>query len=485
MSVLRAKLDPATDAAFTSEVAPSELRLSEDSTRDWADYLAQIDQLGAREGLIEVPTLDFYEVKGTLNPDSGWMLIKVLVDPDTCSLELNLNSDNSDGSALGYTRLVVIDEANPSQIRTYDWEEDATELRVELSFAPETKTTVWLQLLPPPQSCGPSDPGSSADGALSFTMNFRRNRPATSPGEPPVEPGDPNTTGPTTPGGDETGTTNPGSGDGEPTLGNPQGPSPWMPGEEGGGGYGGGQPTQPTDPSSPATGPAPSTGSGTGNWTGQPPLTIAVPIAVGPLPTRSAAPLGGVLSSSEQAPVVSRHEAARADLDRTVVPEELTTDSELDLQHVVPDGDADGEVQPVQVKVSVTRGPGGLPVVANVLPNVETDDETSPSVDPATLVQQATQTAMVQSAVLMVGPTNRATSPEVHSTAPNAGRDDGARRRNGRSRTVRECPALPGLSLALLGGVSLVLPDVNATWHASSLARRRITRLLRRRIRVR
>ena len=91
---------------------------------------------------------------------------------------------------------------------------------------------------------------------------------------------------------------------------------------------------------------------------------IPAPAATGPLPTRSATPLGGVLADGDPIPQIDRLEAAKVDLD-LIVPSQPGGERVARADGIV-DEPQDGPEGPL---VAV-RGPGGFPLLASGLGGV-------------------------------------------------------------------------------------------------------------------
>jgi hypothetical protein len=160
---------------------------------------------------------------------------------------------------------------------------------------------------------------------------------------------------------------------------------------------------------------------------------IPTPAATGPLPSRSAAPLGGVLDDGDPVPAIDRLAAVRVDFDLIdpggpgcpVVHEAVPI---VDEPQGVPAG-----------PVVAIRGPGGFPLLASGL---GVDRPIAPMASVAALVPWATQPASED-------------VPSPASEEPEA---------PGRSRPGRRATAMSGLSVAMALGFGLVLPDLVSTF---------------------
>ena len=193
-------------------------------------------------------------------------------------------------------------------------------------------------------------------------------------------------------------------------------------------------------------------------------LTILAPIAVGPLPVRSAAPLGGVLASPDSFPSVDRHEGARADL-AMFDPARALEDPELDPRQVVPTNGDEAEID--AVRILALRGPGGLPMLATALITGVTTEAAAGAEAPN-----------AEAAAAEANAANAAAAAPVQVFAPSAGRGSTTTsaaqseseaqaqarpsKEPGSNARRRRASVVPGLTLAFALGLSLVLPDLVA-----------------------
>jgi hypothetical protein len=181
------------------------------------------------------------------------------------------------------------------------------------------------------------------------------------------------------------------------------------------------------------------------------PLTISLPVAVGPLPVRSAAPLGGVFASPEPVPPVDRHEGARADL-AMFDPARHLDDADFNPRQVVPDGEPIPES--VGVKIIALRAPGGLPMLATAL---IADTTNAARADSPGMAQPNAETPAPAPTVAHFEAVS--TSVEQVSSSSSRTRAESSGRASRRSRRPS---VVLGLTLAFALGVSLVLPDLVA-----------------------
>jgi hypothetical protein len=160
---------------------------------------------------------------------------------------------------------------------------------------------------------------------------------------------------------------------------------------------------------------------------------VPTPAATGPLPSRTAAPLGGVLDDGNPVPAIDRLAAVRVDFDlidpgAPGSPSARGAAPVLDEPQGVPSG-----------PVVAIRGPGGFPLLASGL------------VGSRPIAPMASVAAMVPWA--MPADSGDAPSPDAEQAeAP------------GRSRPGRRAMAMSGLSVAMALGFGLVLPDLVSTF---------------------
>jgi hypothetical protein len=164
---------------------------------------------------------------------------------------------------------------------------------------------------------------------------------------------------------------------------------------------------------------------------------IPIPAATGPLPTRSAAPLGGVLDG-DPIPQIDRLDAAKVDLDLIGSGDSGTgggprADEVVDEPEVGPDG-----------PLVAVRGPGGFPLLASGLGDIR-------PFDPAASIAFMPWTSAPRSV------------HDVPETTP-SGFDRQETETPVAARSVRRSPAMYGLSLAMALGFGLVLPDLVSTF---------------------
>jgi hypothetical protein len=88
---------------------------------------------------------------------------------------------------------------------------------------------------------------------------------------------------------------------------------------------------------------------------GETPETVEGPVPSGPLPMRSAAPLGGVLGDGDPVPVVDRRDAVAIDLELIGLPEREPESAEV----------APGDGAEPSGRLAEVRGPGGFPLLAS------------------------------------------------------------------------------------------------------------------------
>lgn len=240
------------------------------------------------------------------------------------------------------------------------------------------------------------------------------------------------------------------------------------------------------EPAAPATAPGSSAWSGSGSGPGSealpygpPPrqsaLSVLVPIAVGPLPVRSAAPLGGVFASPDSAPQVDRHEGARADL-AMFDPDHYVDDVEFDPRTYVPQGEPGDQTS--SPRAIAFRGPGGLPVLATALIAGTATAAAKPGTEghgelPATAAEVHVETPPSNNRPTLYQGRASASSEEADLSAVTTNSAGVATRASSRG-PRRRASVLSGLTFAFGLGVSLVLPDLVAALHFTPSARRRL-----------
>jgi hypothetical protein len=187
---------------------------------------------------------------------------------------------------------------------------------------------------------------------------------------------------------------------------------------------------------------------------------VPYPVSVGPLPTRSAAPPGGVLAAGDPAPPIDPREAARADL-ALFDPTRGLHDDEFGLRNPVPV--ANPPAVPVLAAegapMVAVRGPGGLPLLATALIATSGQQSSPPQADLTPAADNAAEArpALVPTGAVSAACTSRSTSESLAAATP--GQD-----RPKRDRRARRASALSGMSIAVALGVGLLLPDVVAAF---------------------
>lgn len=209
-------------------------------------------------------------------------------------------------------------------------------------------------------------------------------------------------------------------------------------------------PNQGTTPvgTTPLPSPPPATAAEEADWTlpanvSQPSVSVPnnptpVLVATGPLPARSAAPLGGILADGDPVPPVDPHGLALAD---------------FALDELVPEAEGEGAAPPNEDGAVVAiRGPGGFPLLATAL-IADTMTSSSAEGDPTS------QSDVAAVASGCVSPANQPTSDPSKST---------------RSRTTTRSRVFPALTFALAMGIGLMLPDFVAAFQTPSPKRPRL-----------
>jgi hypothetical protein len=170
---------------------------------------------------------------------------------------------------------------------------------------------------------------------------------------------------------------------------------------------------------------------------------IPVPVATGPLPSRAAAAIGGVLSSGDSVTVVDRHDAALVDL--------ALLDIEPGAEQIdafqVAAGEGAIHAGDVGNGLSMSRGPGGFPLLASLMREPETQDL------PLRLPEFSTGPATGEPADPTLPGANFLESPEIQGAG--LASDEVAR-----TRAVRDVSVLAGVSVAVAFATSLALPEV-------------------------
>ncbi|WP_237722472.1 hypothetical protein [Singulisphaera acidiphila] len=183
---------------------------------------------------------------------------------------------------------------------------------------------------------------------------------------------------------------------------------------------------------------------------------ISLTVAVGRLPMRSTAPLGGVLAAPDSVPPVDQHEGAQADL-AAFDPARDLENVDLRPRQVVPVDEREA------VQVVTLRGPGGLPLLATALiagstATVRTDSNSTTAQDKG----GADETESVE-ATRAPG----AVVTQVQATKPSFAADDQPSSTSSSQTRASKRPlrssVVPGLTLAFALGVGLVLPDLVAS----------------------
>jgi hypothetical protein len=177
----------------------------------------------------------------------------------------------------------------------------------------------------------------------------------------------------------------------------------------------------------------------------QPPGPI--PVALGPLPSRSAAPLGGVLASDESAPEADRRDPSVVDLallDLPVGRARGGLDAGTDPGLVLDAGVA-GTPGSAREAVTALRGPGGFPLLGSSL-LTEPQPGFGPLPRPAALT--LTRASRVESAP---------GEPPASPTAADAPPDPAA---SSRARAVRRTSLFAGFTVAFALTLSLTFPDL-------------------------
>lgn len=193
------------------------------------------------------------------------------------------------------------------------------------------------------------------------------------------------------------------------------------------------------------------------------------PVSVGPLPTRAAAPPGGVLAVGDPAPPIDPREAARADL-ALFDPARGLHDDEFGLRNPVPV--ANPPAAPVaaaeDAPLVAVRGPGGFPLLTTALiaatgrqPSPLPADD-APTADPT----DGAGTTAARPALVTGGAVLSTSEPPAAAT-PRQGRPE-------RGKRVRRASALSGMSIAVALAVGLLLPDVVAAFQETPLSHPRL-----------
>ena len=181
-------------------------------------------------------------------------------------------------------------------------------------------------------------------------------------------------------------------------------------------------------------------------------------VATGPLPSRSAAPLGGILGGSiEPTPVVTTNDTLVVDLALQDLP---GVDCVLDAALA---GEASPRAASAPRGALVRlRGPGGVPLFGSSLIAENEADDQDDADFPAFAAALATRAANVTETSIL--PTTNDPRAE-------------------RAGTVRRVSAAAGLSVALVFATGLVLPDLTDPTRADPSRRSRLRCLLSRRLR--
>ncbi|WP_422927195.1 hypothetical protein [Singulisphaera sp. PoT] len=181
------------------------------------------------------------------------------------------------------------------------------------------------------------------------------------------------------------------------------------------------------------------------------PSPTLVPVANGPLPTRSTAPLGGVLASgTDPVPPVDPHEAANGEValeDPIPVVDDLAVAPPL---IGVPQG-AEGQAE---AQVVAVRGPGGFPLLATAL------------VAGMPLNRGLAHPGGLDGTTLADGGPDGA-GLDAGSLAPSLGAEV-------QGRKSPRFSALSGMTWAVTFGVGLVLPDLVAAFQFKTYKRPRL-----------
>lgn len=175
-----------------------------------------------------------------------------------------------------------------------------------------------------------------------------------------------------------------------------------------------------------------------------------IPITSGPLPSRSASPLGGVLARGDPAPPVDLRDAVVVDLDLIHLPRRGAGEIPDELEEDATGGPGDGTSRPVGVLASV-RGPGGFPLLAASLGGGRRSDSLASPMRTPWLAGSPTGPACLASAG-GVGLEGRSSSPKERT----------------RLYLNRGVSALGGLVMAFSLTFGLMLPDLATTFESVS-----------------
>lgn len=394
------------------------------------------------------------QVNGSFGPGSAPDLFEIQVESWVSSLDFLLKSASD---AQWVTEGIQVFDADLNGLVNYSASPTNQAIQFKIFFGIDKPTSVFVRIAPP---AGTENLSGLAANSSAYVLEITRHWPLAGgqcgpPGSSPIEeewyPFDSNypdwaTLNIATPGGGNGGGT--GATNGPETNPNPEGPD-----------YGSGySPVVGPDPlpygnHPPLVGPAPLPPYQPSQNQGEDFTKVPYVIAVGPLPARSSAPLGGALATTDSTPLVDRHEPARADL--------AEFDPDLALEDVDPRPPqlAPGEERDAAPVITL-RGPGGLPLLATALiagsaVTVRTDTEGTPAqregkaeaaeVDPTT----ATVVGQVQ-----------ASSLSAESTPSSGTKAESSKQGTKRS---HRSSVVPGLTLAFALGVALVLPDLVAS----------------------
>lgn len=217
-----------------------------------------------------------------------------------------------------------------------------------------------------------------------------------------------------------------------------------------------------TVPTGPLPGPEPNMRPPAGSGH---PTQGATPTAVGMLPLRSAAAIGGVLTVADPVPPVDPREAVQADFALFDPARDLGAGERL-ARRVVPvalrPADADAEV------VTALRGPGGLPLLATALVAGPMGSRTrNAAVVKAQKAQEAPEPATALAPLAACS--SAGTSASTLASASTAKSE-----RSGRSVRTRRTSVLPGVVVAFALGSGLLLPDLAAALQIAPTPRIRL-----------